>query len=116
MVAKTVSSPEGGRLVREPSFMKRPDEERRRAVAGEHATRPVRAVSRRSQPYDDQSRARVAEAGHGPSPVLLMPELALLLPSHEFAILHETRTPGARDDLTTNQLEGIGHVGGKPSS
>src|SRR5207302_6857925 len=55
-----------------------------RAVAREHAAGAVSAVGGGCQTNDEEGGAGIAEPGHGPSPVLLVPERRPLLGRHLF--------------------------------
>jgi hypothetical protein len=91
--------------------MERADEERRGAVSGEYAARPVRTVRGRSESDDGEPSPRVAEPWDAPSPVGLGPELAFLFERDPLAVEHETRAPGTGDHLGAYPVEGIGHAG-----
>jgi hypothetical protein len=70
-----------------------------RAVAGEHPAGPVRTVRRRSEPDDDDPRARVAEARDRSAPVALAAIAARWIGRDALAPLDEPRAAAAIDDL-----------------
>ena len=68
-----------------------------RAVAGEHAPRPVAAMGAGRQADEQDAGADVAEAGHRPRPVLAVAEAGDLLARDPLAPLDEARAaPGRR--------------------
>ena len=70
------------RLAREPGAVEAGEQEVAGAVAGEDAAGAVAAVRGGGEAHDQEPRPRVAEAGHGPAPVLLVPEALHLRPRH----------------------------------
>ena len=68
-----VVAPDRGALVREAGPMKRRVEKVARGVAGEDAAGAVAAVRGGSEAHHEQARLRVAETGHRPGPVGLVP-------------------------------------------
>jgi len=72
------------------------DEERGRAVAGEHPPGPVTAVRGRGQADNEQARFSVAESGDGLPPVFLTAVGRALFPRGPFPVANEAGTPSAR--------------------
>jgi hypothetical protein len=68
-------------------------------VSGEHAPRPVRAMSGRRQTDDHQFGLRVAEGRHGPPPVGPIAVRAALSPRNLLAVAHQPRALPARRDF-----------------
>src|SRR5206468_9486311 len=60
-------------------------------IAREDPSGPIPAVSGRRQADDEQSRAGIAEPGHGSSPVLLVAEGSALLDGHAPAVGPQAR-------------------------
>ena len=87
------------RPIREPRRVERRPQEVAGAVAREHATCPVAAVSRRGEAHDQDGGVRVAEPGQRPSPVRLVCEPGHLLAHHALAPRDEARACTALDDL-----------------
>ena len=69
------------------------------AVAGEDAPGAIRAVRRRRQPDQQQPRPRIAEARHRPAPVDVVAIRAPLLDRNLRAVLTQSWTALAGDDL-----------------
>jgi hypothetical protein len=69
-----------------------------RAIAREHAPGAVAAVRRRREAEHVHACARVAEAGHGPAPVVLVAEGGPLLARDPLAPLDQARAAPAPDD------------------
>ena len=70
-----------------------------RAVAGEHPTGAVGAVRCGREADDDDVRARVAEPGHGPAPVVVVAERRSLLRGDLLAPRDQSWAGPTRDDL-----------------
>jgi hypothetical protein len=79
--------------------VKRGEEEVARAVAGEVAARPVRAVGGGGEAQDHHLGVRVAEAGDGTTPVGLARVGCPLNPGDLLAPLDEPRAAPARNNL-----------------
>ncbi len=109
-IAQPVPPILGGRLVRVPDRMKRPYEEGRRPIAREDPTGTVRAVGCRSETHHDQARVRVPETRDAPSPVLLVPKLALSFPCDRGPIADQPGATSAPDDFLPNALERVLHA------
>jgi hypothetical protein len=73
-------------------------------------------VRGRGETHGHEARCGIPKAGDRSSPVLLLPELALLLVGHPFPISDEPRASGADDDLPTDLFEGVGHTGASVAS
>src|SRR3990167_8308759 len=71
--------------------MKRAVEPVARAIPGEHPSRAVRAVGGRRESYENEPRARIAEAGNWFSPIGLGCECPALLASDLEAVTAEAR-------------------------
>src|SRR5262249_10316170 len=69
-----------------------------RAIAGEDAAGAVAAVRGGRQADDDQARARVAEAGQRPPPIVLAGERGALLARHSLAPRDQPRALSTLDD------------------
>src|SRR5262249_20323263 len=93
-----------GGLVGEPAGVQRREQPVARAVAGEHAPGPVRAVRGGGEAEQVYARPGVAEAGHGAAPVLLVGESGALLARDPLAPLDQPRAATAVGDLA---LEGL---------
>jgi hypothetical protein len=85
--------------IREPGAVKRAIQPIARAIAGEHAPRAIRAIRRGSKPDDEQARAAIAEARHGPAPIRRIDETFWRRSCCTFAAAHEPRASRARGDL-----------------
>src|SRR5262249_7494656 len=81
-------------------------------VTGEDAAGPVPTVRRRREPDDEQARGRIAEAGHRPAPVLLVPICSPSLASDLLAPRDQPWARPAFDDLLGQGRE----VSGPPTS
>src|SRR5579884_717316 len=88
-----------GGLVGQPRSPQRSEQPVAGAVAREDPSRAVAAVRGGREPEDQDPSARVAEAGHGPTPVLLAGERASLDASDLLAPGDEPRTAPALRDL-----------------
>jgi hypothetical protein len=64
-------------------------------------------VRRRRQPDQHQPRPRIAEAGNGAAPVLLVAERGAPLPGHALPPLDEARAEAAADDLLAESFERV---------
>ena len=84
----------------------------RGAVAREHAPGAVRAMGRRREPDDHDPRVRVAEAGHRPSPVLLIAERRPLLVGDPLPPRHQPGAGPALDQQRVQLAEGRRADGG----
>src|SRR5262245_21391515 len=71
--------------------MKRRHQKVTGAVAREGTAGTIRAVRGRSEPHEQQSCIRIAEPGHGPTPVRVGPMRTLLLSRHSLAIPTQAR-------------------------
>jgi hypothetical protein len=92
-----VARPRHG-LVGEPGAVHRGEEPVARAVAGKDPAGAVAAVRRRREAEDQDARRGVAEARHGPAPVLLVSERGALLACNPLAPLDQPRAaPAGRD-------------------
>ena len=91
--------------VREAGAVERGEEEVARAVAGEKAARPVRAVGSGGEAQDHQLGVRVAEAGDGTPPVGLARVGGPLISGDLLAPLDEPRATPARDDRALKGVE-----------
>ncbi len=69
------------------------------AVAGEHATRAIRAVGRRSEAEHDDARVGISEPGNRPPPVRVVPVRGPLLHRDVLAPLHEAWTRPTADHI-----------------
>src|SRR5438034_11644307 len=78
-------------------------------VAREHAAGAVRAMRRRREPDDEQTRPRVAEPRDRPPPVLPIAEGALLLARHAAAVRAQPGATGARHNRTIDAGERSEH-------
>ena len=112
VVAEAITAVQGTGLVRETGLVERTDQERRGPIAGEDATRPIRAVGGRGESYGDQSCVRIAEPGNSAPPVGLVLKLALTFPSHLLAVPDEPRADRAHDHLPPDEFERIHSSGG----
>ena len=85
-----------------------------RAIAGEHPTGAVGAVSRRRQPDDQDAGLRIAEAGHREAPVVLRAERSPLVPGDLLAPVDQAAGTPTVDDLRGEGTERVaipaGHV------
>jgi len=80
------------------------EQEVARAVAGEHAARPIAAVRGRGQADDHDACTPVAEAREGPAPVLLPGERGPALAGDLFAPRHKTLAAPAHHDLVAQSV------------
>src|SRR5690242_3540363 len=87
------------RLIREARAMERGVEEVTRAIAGEDASRAIRAVRAGREAEDHELRFRIAEAAHRPTPIRVREVRASLLHRDGFAMRDQTRTRATRDEL-----------------
>src|SRR6266571_4343631 len=95
-------------LVREPGPVERAIQPLAAAVSRERAPRPIPTVGGRREPDDEHPRRRIAEAGHGASPVRPVEERGALRAGNGLAVADEPRTLAARDDLGGQSLEAVG--------
>src|SRR5436189_276745 len=79
----------------------------RGAVAGEHASRTIRAVRRRREADDEEPRARIAEPRDGARPVRLVAKRAALLAADAGAVVAEARAALARHDRVADLRQGV---------
>ena len=95
--------------------MERSNEELGRTIPGEHAAGPVGAVRGGREADHHQAGARIAEAGYGATPVVVVPELPLLLSCDPLSIGHEPGALPAGDDVGLDLGEGVraGLAGGQ---
>src|SRR5215211_6985994 len=96
-----------GRLVGEAGAVEAGEQPVAGAVASEDAPGAVAAVGRRGQAEDEQAGRRVAEAGDGPAPVLLVAEGGPLLPGHPLAPGDQPWAAAAVGDLGGEAVEGL---------
>ena len=96
--AKAVVAASRGGLVGVAGAVQGGEEPVAGAVAGEDAAGAVAAVGRRRQADDEQPRPRVAEAGDGKAPVVLILVGGALLAGHLLAPGHQPRTGTTGDD------------------
>jgi hypothetical protein len=75
------------------------------AVSREDSARAIGSMRSRSKPDQQQSRVRIAETGHGQSPVRVETVCALLLRCNTPAVLSQPRTAFARHDCAMNLNE-----------
>ena len=74
-------------------------------VSGEHAAGPIGPMCCRRQTDDHEASARIAEAGHGAAPILLIAEGAALDGGDVLAMGDETGAAPAADDLGCDFVE-----------
>src|SRR6266566_4477292 len=74
-------------------------------VPREHPAGAVRAVRRGRQAHDQEPRARVTEGGDGPTPIVPLGELGLLIPCYAPAVGAESEAPRAGDDGAVDRRE-----------
>lgn len=89
---ESVPAVRGSRLVGEPRLVHRAVEPVPAAVSGEHPTRAIRAVRRRGEAENQETRRRVAETRHAATPIVVVPESGALFEGDTLAPLDETRT------------------------
>ncbi len=104
------------RLVGEAEPVERPEEPVAGTVPGEHPAGAVPAVRRRREPDHEDTGTRIAEAGYGASPVVVVSERRALLTRDLLAPLDEPRAGAAVDDLGGQRREcvrvdRVGHRG-----
>src|SRR5207244_12227881 len=100
--AKPVIPVQGGRLVGEAGAVERGVEPVATLVAGEDAAGAIAAVRGWRQPDDQETGARITEAGNGPAPVRPVAEAGHLLARHPLAMLDQ---PGAEPAASEPLLE-----------
>ena len=93
------------RDIRKPGPMQRRHQEIAGAVSGEDSACAIGSVRSRCKPDQQQSRVRIAETGHGQSPVRVETVCALLLRCNTPAVLSQPRTAFARHDCAMNLSE-----------
>src|SRR3989442_15135156 len=93
-------------LVRKPVPVERLVKPAPALIAGEDTPRPVPSVRRRSEPDDQEPRARIAEPRNRPTPVDLIAEGALLVAGDSLAVPPQPRAPLARDHRQLDPCEG----------
>src|SRR3712207_3736224 len=103
---ETVVATFARRLGREARAMERGVEEVARSIAGEDASRAIRAVRAGREPEDDQLRVPIAEAIHGTTPVLVGEIRASLLDRDRLAMRDEARARATRVDLFGEHRDG----------
>src|SRR5690606_25300846 len=87
--------------------MQRPVQPVARRVAGEHASRPVRAVGRRSQSDDQKLGFGIAEARHRPAPVVPIHIHPPLRPCRLFPVGDQSRTASAGNHVVAHSFQRI---------
>lgn len=96
---EAIVDPVRGRLRREACSVHGRHQEVRTAIACEHATGAVGAVSRRRQPDDHQPGVGVAESGDRPCPIHIVAERRALLATHALTPLDQTWARPAGHDV-----------------
>ena len=95
--------PAGG-LIGEAGSMKSVEQKIAAAVSSEHAARAICAVSAGSKADDEDARQRIAEAGDGLAPILVI-QIGAALYGRDFAAMRdEARTSSAVGDFVVKQL------------
>src|ERR1700722_6033043 len=93
---------QGRRLRGEARVVHRSVQEIAGAVAGEHPSGAIGAVSGRSEPQNQQVRVGISESRDRLAPVFPVEEGAALLASHGFAVTHQPRAFAAGHNLFVN--------------
>src|SRR5829696_1898146 len=104
---EAVAAGDRGRLVGEAGAVEAGEQPVAGAVAGEDPAGAVAAVGGRGQAQHEQAGRRVAEAGDGAAPVLLVAEGGPLLPGHLLAPGDQARAAAAVGDLGGEPVEGL---------
>ena len=101
-------------MLAKPGGVERGGQEIARAVAGEDAAGPVRAVRRGRQADQQQARVRIAEPRHRPAPVDVVAVGGLLLARDARAVAPQARAVLAGDDRRADGQARGGPANGWP--
>jgi hypothetical protein len=81
------------------------------AIAGEHATCAIGAVSRRREAHKEHASGRIAEAWHRPAPVRLVAIRSTFVAGNLPTIRTKAGTVLASDNRVVNGREAVVNVG-----
>src|SRR5262245_19546493 len=104
---ESVVTGNGRRLVGESGAVERRVEPVAALVAREDAAGAIAAVGGRSEPDDEEPRPRIAEPGHGASPVDPLAEARDPLARHALAMRDQPRAQPAADDTALDAPERV---------